>query len=352
MKLNRLFLVLIFLILGGLLASCGNIMTGSGWPGLTASGERVYLSSGTQVMALRASDGILIWGYPEKADSKVNFYAPPAVIENQIIVGDYHNSLHAIDATNGTPQWVFNDNNGRFVAGVLVQDDLILAPSANHKLYALDLDGNLRWKYATKQALWAKPVSDGELVYQAGMDHHVYALRLSDGSLVWKTNLGGAAMFSPALSEDGMLFVGSLAKEMAAIKAENGVIQWRFSTAAPIWSQALLHNGTLYFGDTSGAVYALDAESGNPRWRMELTGPVISSPALMEAGVVFSTENGDIQALSFDGAKLWTRSVSGKLYGQPAVGDNLLVFGLVKGDNLAVAFDFNGNERWTFVTPK
>lgn len=352
MKPNRLFLVIIVILFGVMLAGCADIMTGSGWPGLTVDDERVYVSYNTGVMALRLSDGALVWRYPEEADAQLTFYAPPSRNGDELIVGDFAQTLHAISLANGTPRWTFSDTNGRFVAGALVVDDLVLAPNTDHTLYALDLQGGLRWKFQTEQALWAKPVSDGELIYQAAMDHHVYALRLSDGSLVWKSGLNGAAMFSPALSEDGMLFVGSLAKEMVALETSGGAVQWRYNTKGPIWSQPLLHNDTLYFGDMEGWVYALDSKTGSARWQMQLTGPVLSAPVVIEENIVLATENGDIQAISSDGQKLWTRSVNGKLYGAPAVADDLVVFGVVQGDNVVVAFDFNGNERWSFVPPK
>ncbi len=352
MKPNRLFLVITLILVGGLLAGCANIMAGSGWPGLNVDDERVFVSYNTQVMALRLSDGALLWSYPEKADAQMTFYAPPSLNGDELIIGDFAQTLHAIDPATGTPRWTFSDTNGRFVAGVLVVGDVVLAPNTDHTLYALNSEGRLRWKFKTEQALWAKPVSDGERVYQASMDHYVYALRLNDGSLVWKAALNGAAMFSPALSEEGMLYVGSLAKEMVALETNGGAITWRYDSEGPIWSQPLLHDGTLYFGDMEGWVYALDSTTGNARWRMQLTGPVLSAPVVVEENIVIATENGDIQALSADGQKLWTRSVNGKLYGAPAVANERLVFGVVKGDNLIVAFDFNGNEHWSFVPPK
>ncbi len=78
--------------------------------------------------------------------------------------------------------------------------------------YALDLNGNLLWKFETGEPIWATPTTDGKFVYVASMDHHVYALDPATGQEQWKTDMGAAIIFTPTLSEEGILYLATLAR--------------------------------------------------------------------------------------------------------------------------------------------
>jgi outer membrane protein assembly factor BamB len=354
MKSIRLSLFWLFILGAFLLSSCAGGPTATSWPGLTAGKDAVYLADQGSVMAVNVSSGNMTWRFPEKPDNTKPFYAAPALAAGEIIIGNYASpgSLYGINIDNGSQKWVFEKGTSRWVGSSLVVGDTILSPNADYYLYALDLNGSIRWKFQTKQSLWAQPVSDGQSVYQAGTDHKLYALRLSDGSLLWSTDVGGAALSSPALSQEGVLYLGTLANEVLAVDAKTGKILWKYAASGTIWSSPVVIDQTVYFGDFSGKAIAVGAKNGAPIWTVDLAAPVIASGVTMKNNIVFVTETGDVQALTLDGKKSWTHKINGKLYSTPVVVGERLVVAVTQGDKIMVAMDLNGNEVWSFTMPK
>jgi outer membrane protein assembly factor BamB len=98
------------------------------------------------------------------------------------------------------------------------------------------------------------------------MDHNLYALNLNNGQEIWRVDAGGSIVHTPEVSEDGLIFVGTLANEVLAIN-ESGNVRWAVPTDAAVWTRPTQYNGTVYFGDLSGTIYAVNVDNGNIVWR-------------------------------------------------------------------------------------
>lgn len=322
------------------------------WPGITADQEKVYVAYGSYVMAVNLRDGSLVWQYPQEAQNGYTFYAAPTLADGQLIAGTYSNILVSIHPDSGALNWEFNQAKGRYVASAVVVGNTILAPSADYTLYALDLKGNLLWKFTTGQALWAAPLAEGEDIYLPSMDHFLYKLKVADGSSEWKTDLGGAAVSTPVAGTDGRVYVSTLGNEVLAVQTSDGGILWRFKADDVVWSNPVLVEDTLYFGDLKGKIYALDASNGSLKWSQEIGGSLIAAPAVKSDGILFADENGDLIAIGYGGQKLWTRTIGDTLYTAPLTTDGKILVAVTKGENLVVALDDNGNQLWKFIPPK
>jgi|YNPNPStandDraft_1061719.scaffolds.fasta_scaffold00579_12 outer membrane protein assembly factor BamB len=358
MRLKHFSIILLLVVTSLFLGGCsGAGAMANNWPGITIDQDTVYVAYAGGVMAVRLSDGSLVWRFPEKVESGRTFYAAPAVSDGLLVVGDYAGTLHALDAASGVQKWAFtpqvkSGNAARFVGSALIHQDMILAPTAGHdSLYAVSLTGKELWRFPTGQAIWAQPVSDGERVYIASMDHYLYAVRLVDHQQVWKKDLGAALVAAPVLA-DGTLYLGTLGNEMIAVSTD-GEILWRYTTDGAIWSSPVLVEGSLYFGDAAGSIYAVDVTSGTGRWKIDLSsGAITGSGAVVSGNLVFSSENGSLVAVGLDGRRLWTQTFQGKLYTGPAVSDDKIIVAITQGDQLLKALDSNGNELWSFAPPK
>jgi outer membrane protein assembly factor BamB len=310
----------------------------------------VYASYGQGVLAVR--DGTVVWRFPEKAKNGQLFFAAPAVAEGQVVVGDYLKVLHGLNVDSGQEIWSYEAGD-RWVASPLIVNKTILAANADRFLYALDMNGKVLWKFATKQAVWARPSSDGKTVYAASLDHTLYAVDLQTGQQVWKTDLGGAVLYSPVLAENGMLYAGTLANEVVAVDAASGKIAWRTKTEGGLWARPVLHEEHLYFGDLNGKFYSLAVDGGAKEWSTDVGGPVIGAAAVTDQGLIFATETGKVMAIDFTGKLLWNREVNGKLYSSPVINSaSVAVFGINSGDHLLVTFGLDGSPAWTLDAPK
>ena len=340
--------ILLLIIVTLFLTGCsGNLIAGSSWPGYSTDGEKIYAANSSSVMAINPDNGVRIWTYPAKPDNKTLFYAPPVVSDDAIIVGDYTRTLYSINKNNGNENWSFAAADGKYISSVLVVNELILAPSTDHVLYALDLDGMLKWEFETEQMLWAQPVSDGENAYLASMDHHLYAINLTNGQPVWDKDLESAVVFSIAIDENGILYVGTMSKRMMAIDSNNGKTLWEVSTDEAVWAKPLLVEGNLYFGDLSGKVYSLDSKSGTIKWTNSLPGPVIATAAELPDGLMFVSEEGKAVVMDYEGKQIWEQTIDGKLYSSPVVVGDKIILGVTKGDDALLALDFDGKIVWS-----
>jgi outer membrane protein assembly factor BamB len=366
MKISRLTLIIPVLLLSVILSACSGVQSLS-WPGLTASQDLAYVAFGQYVYAVRLSDGSMAWRYPEKADTAKSFYAAPVLTpDGQLLVGDYVNTLYSLDPKTSTVKWTFKDAKGRWIASPLVTEDSIYAPSGDGNLYALDFQGKLRWKFTTKNALWATPVIAGSTIYQPSMDHYLYAVNAADGKELWKLDLKGALVSSPVLSPDGILYVGTFTKELVAVDIKEHVVVtlkgedpattlWPMATEGGVWGTPLLIDGNLYFGDLSGKIYAKEAKSGKVIWTAKPVpgGAVASSPTQLPGGLLAFCMEGELAIVDqTTGNIVRNPTISGKLYNSPVYINEKLLVTSVESENILVAFDQNGNQLWPFKPPK
>src|SRR5438093_6247735 len=69
--------------------------------------------------------------------------------------------------------------------------------------------GTLRWKFATGGKVRSSPaVGDDGTIYVGSLDGGLYAVK-PDGIARWKITTGGAVYSSPAVASDGTIYVGS-----------------------------------------------------------------------------------------------------------------------------------------------
>ncbi|NUQ73238.1 MAG: PQQ-binding-like beta-propeller repeat protein [Polyangiaceae bacterium] len=352
----RLSFLFILLLSAVFLSSCAGNSRGLAvsWPGLTTDGETIYLASGQFVYALNPSNGSQIWQFPEKAEGNLSFYAPPTVGEDgQLLVGGYNNVFYSLTPPNdsgfATAAWSFDGARNRYIGSALATDSLILVPSADKNLYALNFNGEKVWNFTTQEPLWGVPATDGESVYLSSLDHHLYAVDAETGQEKWKVDLGGAIVGSPVVSE-GMVYVGSFAKALTALDTQTGEIVWTFPTQDWMWAGPTLENGTLFFGSIDGMFYAVDAQTGEQLWDYEADGGIFGAPLVTNGKIYFATENGNIYAFDAESDELlWSENVVGKIYTSPISVNNLILIALMESDKLVIAYDENKVERWSFT---
>ena len=355
MKRKYLLLITITLIAGIFLTSCtgSGSMVATGWAGLAADEDSVYVAFNTHVIAVNLTNGTERWRFPQEADTKISFYAPPEITDDgRLIVGGYDNVLYSIDIANGQGRPLFDGAEGRYVGGVLVNDERIFAPSADHFLYALDMNGTLLWEYETEEPLWAKPASfpGCDCIYLPAMDHYVYALDSQNGRLIWKSeSLGGSIVGTPTLSDDQQLYVGTFAQELVALDAENGSILWRFPTNDWVWSGPGISGDRLYFGDLSGTFFAVNRQNGNSEWQIQPGSPIVGRSLIREDGIYLTTEDGTVLSVNPEGVIRWSLPFDANIQAGPITAGDQIIIATSNPETLLISIDPSGVQKWTFA---
>ncbi|HSL46000.1 MAG TPA: PQQ-binding-like beta-propeller repeat protein [Anaerolineales bacterium] len=362
---RKKFVVIITILLGAvLLSACaGGPAHGLTWPGLAADENTAYLADGPYVYAINLRDGRQVWRYPADPEGDLAFYSTPVITpDGLVIVGSAgtNYSLIALDPTNINQQtsapaeaWRFTDANDHWRAAPLVVENKLFAVNSDGNLYILNLQDGQSVKQATvvnlDGRLWSQPTTDGERVYITSLDHSVIAVDANTYEIVWHEDLGGAVPGSAVLSEDGTLYVGSLASRLERFDPATGTHEAVVDAENWVWSTPSLDGDTLYFSDVDGNFYSYNVSTGNLNWTIKPDGPITASPLIQNDHILFATESGSVFAVDRDGNVLWSEEIGGKIYTTPvAAGDTILVAPLETEFYLA-ALDQNGRQIWTFA---
>jgi len=351
-KFIYLFLLLVALSFG--LSACSQgAFAATSWPGTTTDEDTAYIAYNQFVYAINLENGNQKWRFPTEADNNVTFYAAPVLSpDGQLIIGDYNQTLYSLDPANGNENWRFDEANNRYIGSVLTENGNIFAPNAGSTLFSLDPNGNLRWEFETSGAQWAKPATDPECkcIYLPSMDHHVYSINAENGNQVWKSvDLDGSIVSSPALGQDGNLYIGTFASEVIALDSETGSEKWTVSTSDWIWSGPVYHDGRIYIGDLSGSFYAISEGAGDIAWQISLDGAISEPPLILEDMMYITTEAGTLYAINMEGTIEWSKSIGGKLYASPISAGELILLTPTDMDELMFALDRDGTEQWSFT---
>lgn len=348
---KKLTLPIITILLAAIfLTGCTGTGIDTSWPGITVTEDTVYTAYTQGVYAVSAANGSPLWHYPEKA-GKMTFFAAPALgPDGQLIVGDYSNALHVIDTKNGTGRSIFTAE-GKWIAQPTVDGDVIFAANSDHYLYAIDLNGNLKWKFETGSLLWSNPLVIDGIVFLGAMDHYLYALDAKTGQQVWKADAGGA-IIGNLVDANGSIFLGTMANEAVSVNKANGKINWRFTAGNAVWSGPAIKDGYLYFGDLDGNFYALTEADRKVLWQYKADGAIVGTPLLTDAGIYFTVENGNLVQLDYTGKLVYSKPLSANLYGTPVVSGEQILVGTTDKEKILIVLDSNGNQVWVLPQPK
>jgi outer membrane protein assembly factor BamB len=358
MQKRKITLVVLIAILAALLAGCTGVAAPSGWPGSLAVDNTIFTASGAHIYAVNAETGTQKWLYPLTPDGARVFGTAPYLVDGQLIAGDYSFTLHSLNPDSGGEIWSNNDAKGRWIGAPIAVDGLILAPNADHNLYAINAKGVVQWTFTAKNGLWNQPVTDGKSVFVSSMDKNLYALDPKNGKVKYSVELGGSVMFSQTLGDDGILYIGTINNEILAISPDSGKILWKAKTGGTVWEPVVVKDGSLYGGDQSGKLFALSTKDGSKVWELEAGGTIIGGPVLTDKGLYFGNgyvngeKPGEAMLVSTSGQKIWSQEVGGKLYSRPVTSGNLVIFGVFEGEKTLAALDENGKIVWSFTPSK
>jgi len=293
-------------------------------------------------------------------EEKGTFYAPPAETnDGQLIVGGYNKVLYAINKDTGQQNWAFYEAQHNYVAKPLVTDDFIYAPCSDNTLYALTLDGTLKWRFETEYPQWGTPVADGDVIYLSSMDHRVYALNAQSGDLIWKTeDLNGAIEGSPVVSEDGVIYIGTLGSSVVAVNSDDGSVIWQTPTTGWVFGSPVIDKDSIIFGDLAGIVYSLDREDGSINWQVqpdtsEKKKAITEQLLLYQDALYFGTESGMFYSLNPENGTInWSQSFDAKIFSTPVASDDLIVAALMSKESLLVGMGLDGSRKWSYKPEK
>jgi eukaryotic-like serine/threonine-protein kinase len=352
LNLNRPFIITTLLAV--VLAACGAAPSES-WSGVAVASDEntIYVTQATHLYAL-APGGTKKWQFPADNTDMGKFYSDPVIAGDTIVLTSYNKSVYGLDL-NGIQKWVFSGSQDRLMAPATVYEDTIYVGSADNNLYALNMDGTLKWQFTTKNSIWGAPLPLDEMLIVPSMDHNLYAIDAATGSQIWVAPLNGAVAGSPALSEDSeTVFVGTLNDTLYAIDPASGNVKWEVTAKGWVWSTPLVDGDTLYFGDLRGGLFSVDTSNGDINWNVQIEGIIRATPVLINESLIVVTDAGKVFSIDpASGAKSWEIELdtqnADRLLANPVVVRDVVIIVPISAAELVYALNpSNGSIVWTF----
>ncbi len=206
-----------------------------------------------------------------------------------------------------------------------------------------------KWRFECDWVEGTPIVDSNGTISFGSCDRYIYALYL-DGTLKWKYKLGDNILgSSPAISQDGTIYVGSWDGKLYAINS-NGILRWKFSSGDIIPSSPVIaDDGTIYFGTESDKIYAVNPD-GTEKWHYTTGDWITSDPAIGDDGTVYiGSMDYYLYALYSNGTLRWRFNVGDRIYGSPSIADDGTIYIGSSWDSYLYALYPNGTLKWKYA---
>ncbi|UCE36350.1 MAG: PQQ-binding-like beta-propeller repeat protein [Thermoplasmata archaeon] len=221
--------------------------------------------------ALDAYTGSVVW---ERFVG--DMYSQGAVVVGDIVyVPTSGAGIYALNTINGSEIW--RGSGGSIHTGVAVDGDMIFTPYINGIRALNRFNGTTIWTGTGGYDRSTPCVAYDKIFFKSYYAPHIFALNKNNGTLVWKYDLGANHWFGSASSPAagfGRIFVGvetggsadDSTGKFLCFDAENGTLLWSVDTDGTVHSSpAISGNGIVYVG--SDSLYAWDVYNGTEIWK-------------------------------------------------------------------------------------
>jgi outer membrane protein assembly factor BamB len=187
----------------------------------SADEATLYASTlGGSVVALARADGTRLWS--SNLGDRV-YTAPLVDSEGRVFVGTDAKKFVAL-SPKGESVFRLDLDGEADTSATFAKDGTILF-AAGKTVYDVRRSGDMVWRFSAKKKVFTAPaVTDDGLVIVGSQDHRVYAIAPS-GALAWSVDLGADVDGAPAVGDDGSIYVGTDAGEV--VKVEEKGVAWR-----------------------------------------------------------------------------------------------------------------------------
>ena len=207
----------------------------TGSPVVDAQGSIYVLASSIYKLSAR---GTVLWEHPLAS----NAWSSPALVDNVLFVGTSEGDFMTLDTQSGK-------RIAKFTVGGAIQG----GPS----VFSEVVDGT-----RTYYAIFG---SDTGKIFGLSSQNLAGKWRKA-----WEYQSDGPVRAVPAISQDGLAYVGSFDKSLYALDVRNGVLKFKYTTGGRIRGSVLIDkSGRVYFGSQDDSVYCLDS-AGTLRFRIHL----------------------------------------------------------------------------------
>jgi len=265
---------------------------------LVGNDSTIYFTSSAGLLYAIDLNGELKWTYSVEIN---NFYdVMNTDLEGNIYLTSYDQYLHSVNRS-GTLNWKVKYDDGFRGRSVVIAPDgqTLYISGKDSSLYALNLDGSIKWIYPSEEIRMVPMVDNSGNIYitprtSPAQLHSIYP----NGEVKWIFLLkpfGPRAWSSPTIDKDGNIyftFAADFYNTGISSVDYNGNFRWTYifedvqeDIGVPLISDA---NGTIYCGSAWGYYYYAISKEGELLWRIPLNGYMVDgSGAIDDNGTLY-----------------------------------------------------------------
>lgn len=209
-------------------------------------------------------------------------------------------------------------------------------------------DGTLKWCFHTDGLIWSTPaIGEDGTIYIGSYDDNLYAIN-PNGTLKWKCGCGGSISSSPAIAEDGTIYVGIMTGYDIVAVSPEGTVKWKYKTGYYITGGPCIgDDGTVYIGSGDAYIYAVNP-NGTLKWKYKTGSNIKGTPSIADDGTIYIGSWDDyLYAFYPNGTLKWKSKIGQGTETNPSIAsDGTIYVGSYDG-HLYATYP-NGTRRWKF----
>lgn len=305
------------------------------------------------VYAFDALSGEVLWSYPTLSGDDA-----PLVSDDRLYWAS--DSIYCFNLTTHQPEWIVDGGDSKNSNPLLYNGKLycaVVSFGAQGMIVRCfnSVDGSQIWqKWYAGRMQGSFSVWDDMLIFPSN-NGPLYAVDPESGDVIWENHDSDFGYWdtSPCIV-DGVVFIGGNDSRIRAIHAWTGETIWStlISPAGSLEATPAYHNGIVVCGNQSTLI-AVNATNGQIIWQSKKN--IHGSPAIAGDVVYWGSVNNE--SLSFDslyaadlytGEILWSfmpDSLGWPLFSTPAISDGLLYYPVANG----YLYAFGTGKKYTYL---
>ena len=201
-----------------------------------ASGKLFLGSSKGEVIAFDIKEQKILW----RSQLSSEVVSSPVVASEQLIVKTVDGRTYAINIETGKQAWIYEHTVPRLTlrgnSSAVIKNDIVISASDNGKLTALTLSkGKVLWETTIAVAegrnelervidLDVDPVIVGDVVYVAGYQGRLAAVKIDSGQIIWNRDFSS---YSGLYVDSTSVYITDAMGQIWALNRYNGSTLWR-----------------------------------------------------------------------------------------------------------------------------